>query len=275
MSAAVLGFACVAVSSHAASAATFTTQQIFLLGSPAVSATAINDKDTIAGAFVVPNSHSEYGFVLQPGNIWQIDGIPTALTNTGAVTGYSLTSDTGFVWQNGTLTADATLPLGSFLGTPLTPVLNRFNKLAYSTSNGGQYPVAYAGQPGKTHVQAGLSPYSAVVNSINDGGVIAGYELVYIQSQPREVVFVGKAGLFNLLLSPNGGNVTGGFVNNAGQVAFTDGSLGYVYSSHGTVTFTPPVSTSSLQVQAINKSGRVVGVYTDTTQSTHVQRAFL
>jgi hypothetical protein len=64
-------------------------------------------------------------------------------------------------------------------------------------------------------------------------------------------------------------------VNNAGQVAYTDNTSGYVYQAGTTASFSVPSPSFNVQVQAINNQGRVVGVYTDTSQNPAVKRVFL
>jgi probable HAF family extracellular repeat protein len=90
-----------------------------------------------------------------------------------------------------------------------------------------------------------------------------------------QAAFVGKHGFFNMLLSPNGQSVIGGFVNDAGNVAYTDGVAGYVYGAGATTSFSVPLPSYNVQIQAINNQGRVVGTYTDTSQNPAMQHIFL
>ena len=254
-----------------ANAATFHSQQILILGSPLVSATGINDAGTIVG---FSSSGQYFGFVLQGSSLSVLpNAFPSAINRKGAVTG-TTSSDTGFLWENGAFVQGVDFSLGSFNGQPLPPVLNQSDEIGYTYSN-GTMQTAFAGHSANLHALRGLSPQSAIVSSINKGGVIAGYERATIQGQPHEVAFVGKHGLFNMLLSPTAGDVTGGFVNDGGQVAFTDNVLGYVYSAGVTTSFSLPSPSYNLQIQAINNKGRVVGTYVDTSQNPAVQQVFL
>ena len=66
------------------------------------------------------------------------------------------------------------------------------------------------------------------------------------------------------------GFVSGGFINDAGQVAFADQYAAYVYSSGVKTTISLPAQQANISVQAINNRGRVVGTYVDTSQLQHV-----
>ncbi len=263
--------ACVLAFGAQASAASFHSQQILLLGSPLVSATAINDAGTIVG---ISSSGGYFGFVLQGSTLSVLsNAYPSAINRKGAVTGMT-SADTGFLWENGAFVQGVNFSLGSFSGQPIPPVLNERQEIAYTYSNGSTQ-TAYAGHSGQFHAIKGVSPQSAIVSSINKGGVIAGYERATIQGQPHNVAFVGKHGLFDMLLPPSNANVTGGFVNDSGQVAFTDGTQGYVYDAGTTTSFSVPAPSYNVQIQAINNKGRIVGTYTDTSQNPTVQHVFL
>jgi hypothetical protein len=263
--------ACVLACGAQANAASFHSQQILILGSALVGATGINDAGTIVG---ISSSGGYFGFVLQGSTLSVLSSAyPTAINRKGAVTGMTST-DTGFLWENGGFVQGVSFSLGSFNGQPLPPVLNQSAEIAYTYSN-GTTQTAYAGRSGRFRALKGLSPQSAIVSSINKDGVIAGYERAMIQGQSHEVAFVGKHGLFNMLLPPSNTNVTGGFVNDGGQVAFTDGTQGYVYDAGTTTSFSVPAPSYNVQIQAINNKGRIVGTYTDTSQNPPVQHIFL
>ena len=262
---------CVFACGLQAHAATFHSEQILIMGSPLVAASGINDAGTIIGA---TSNGQSVGFVLQGSTLSFIQsGFPSAINRRGVVTGVTNTG-TGFLWQNGAIVQAVSFPLGVFNGAHLTPVLNRHDELAFSSGTGNMQ-IANAGHAGHFHALKGLSPQSAIVSSINDSGAIAGYERATIQGQLREVVFVGQHGLFNMLVPQSGQNVIGGFVNDAGQVAYTDTNTGYVYRSGTTTSFSVPSPSFNVQVQAINNTGRVVGTYTDTSTNPAMQHVFL
>jgi hypothetical protein len=268
----VMGCAVGAYVWHPAQAATFRSQPILLLGSAQVIATGINDQGTIIGS--TQTSQNGYGFVLQGATLSTLpSAYPTAINQEGAVTGFSTSQGAGFLWENGAFVPNVNFQPGIFNGQRLGPVINRHGELAYSTSSGNTQ-LAFAGFPGHFHAQHKLSPDSAIVSSINDHGEIAGFEHATIQGQLREAVFAGKHGLFDLLLTPGNQNVEGGFVNNAGQVAFTDGVAGYLAANGAIVSFNVPSQGYNVQVQAINDKGRVVGVFVDGSQTPPVQRGF-
>ena len=254
-------------------AATFTSQPIVILGNAQVAALGINDAGAIAGEL----SYSPMtGFVAQGSSVSILQSaIPTAINANGDVTGFN-SQLSGFLWKAGAFVPGVIFPLGVFDNVHLSPVLNRADELAFSSSNGQAAPVAFRGSPTHHfHPVRGLSASGTFVNSINDRGVIAGTERVTLQGQPVQVVFFGKSGFFSTLLSPAGQQVSGGFLNDSGQVAYTDGAFGYVYSSGKAASFSLPGRASMVQVQAINDRGRVVGSYIDDSQNPPVQRGFL
>jgi hypothetical protein len=255
-----------------AAAVTFQTQQIAIDGSTQVDAEGIDDAGTIIGNVALGGMGASVGFVQQGSTLAFLNAArPTMITRNGLVTGFT-NDETGFLWRNGAFVQGVSFPLGNFNGAPLTPAINRRGQAAYSTASGQTLSV-HAGLPGHARLQTGLSD-TAIVLSITDDGTLSGYERVTIQGEPRQAVFVGRNGLFDTLLSPYQGNVTGGYSNNAGQVAFTDGTQGYVYAQGTTTSFAVPAPSYGVTVTAINNKGRVAGTYTDSSQTPPVQRVF-
>jgi len=258
----------------AAHAGTFSSQQILVLGSAAVSAQAINDRGTIVGAYQ-PTSTQQAGFILQGGAIYVLGGsVPAAVNRSGEVAGYG--NNGGFVWQNGSFLPGVSFSVSSVDGALPEVLLNNHGVIAYvEASQGAQY--VYAGTPQKPHVQKGLSTSHTVVTSINSHGVMAGFEVASVSGQPVPAVFVGKAGLYDVLV-PNFsgfGNSANAFVNDAGQVAFSDGQALYLFSNGAYTQVAMPASqVFGVQVMGYNNSGRAVGIYTNSSQTPALQTVF-
>jgi hypothetical protein len=260
-----------------AAAATLTAQQIIILGSTNVNATALNDAGAIAG--IQGSEGGSTGFVSQGSVLWVLPGAyPSSINHSGVVAGFMASGETGFVWKAGSYNQAVHFRLQP-QGTSLPDVLiDRAGEVAYTGYANPESPQVYAGAPAKPKLLKGLSPQFAMVTSMNDTGVIAGWERATVQGQQQQVAFVGRAGLFNLLLAPNENISSGGFVNDAGQVAFGGGSVAYSYTAGGQQPFTaiamPIADAENVQVQGINNAGRIVGVFTESSTGTTLQHVF-
>ncbi len=257
-------------------AAEFRMQQVAILGGTSVNATGINDAGAIIGTFMYGSQAQPEGFVQQGSSLWLLGtGQPTHINNAGAVVGYGYQTSAGFLWQNGTFAMNVNCPVGGSGNAVFGPIVSSNGKLVCTGSSGGT-PQVYAGQSAHIHKVRGLSKTLAVANSVNASGVMAGYEYATIQGQGEQVIFVGKGGLFDILPQISNDNFVGGFVNDAGEVAYSNSAQGFISGGeHGTINFAPPSPADGLSLSAMNNAGRVVGTYVDTSANPSVQHAFL
>jgi hypothetical protein len=242
-----------------AQATRFTSQPIAVLGSTAVDAEAINAAGVIVGTV---ETQGRTGFVLNGSALSLLpNAYPTSVNTAGAVTGF--TGNGGFLWQKGAFKPGVDFPL-AFEGNVLPrPLLNRRGELAYSTFVSNNL-LAYAGTPTKPQLQKHLSETYTLIDSISDDGTLAGVEYATLNGSQMLVVFSGKNGLFDMLITP-GNSPNSAFVNNAGLMAVGTASQGYTYDPvHSAFTAIPtPSGVYGVTIQALNNAGRAAGIYAD------------
>ena len=255
--------------------ARFVSQPILAFGVAAVDARAINNAGTIVGAVDFGSGGNPAGFVLQGSTETEISCgsyscYPTSISRDGTVAGFA--GSTGFVWKDGTVVTH-NLPLGKvFAPGPgaLPNILMSSSADVAFTDNTQSGSTSYAGRPSKPVMQRGLSAKFTTINGMNASGTVSGFEYGTIQGQLVPVIFFGKDGFFNMLVTPIQQQVSGGFINNAGQVAYASQYGAYIYANGVTASVTLPSGASQPTVQAINNRGRLVGTYLDTSQMQHV-----
>ena len=262
-----------------AGGARFFSEPVLAFGSAMVDARAINDAGAIAGAVTFGQNGGQggglTGFVLQGStesavNCGSSACYPTSISRDGTVAGFTGTG--GFVWKNGAVVA-SNLPLGTVFGSgpaALPNILLSTRGAVAFTDNTQSGSTSYAGRPGKQSVQKGLSDRFVTINGINARGVLSGWEYATIQGQLTPVIFFGKDGFFDMLFMPGQQQVSGGVINDAGQVAFSRQSGVYIYANGATTAVALPSGAAQPGVQAITNRGRLVGTYVDAGQMQHV-----
>ena len=279
---------------QAASNVHFSHKPIIIAGSANVAASAINDSGTIAGTYT--SGGTTQGFVLHGTSLVNLPpfceggvglfcvAFPTAINKTGTVAGYWLDGNVmGFVWQNGAYLAGTEMGMGSEpYPAPQTPVLNNHGEIAFNYDEGDNQGFPYAGPPtAPTEVQGFQSQDFNYINNLNNHGTFAGHGLLV---GAISEVFAGTSGNIKYFAVPGAEATFGGFINDFGELAGSyvttkitehgnpEAYHGFLHIGHTYTTFDMPGRVATeLDVQAINNTGRVVGVY---TRNDNVQRVF-
>lgn len=278
----------IATSPAAQAATTFSIHRIVLSGTTSVHATAVNGKGVIVGD--ESDASGEHGFILSGKTLTILPNVvpdcsatgavyPSAINENGEVAGGDLCAgaqSATFLYQNGNYVSTASVGMGA--GGSLFVGLNNSGKAVFNYYVGSGNYVPYSGFLPKTR-QIAPNGRGSVVLSVNGKGVPAGftYEGCY-GGIGGGCVFVGQGDHFTNLYPADAVTASGGFINNAGQVAgtyaisYTGPYSGFVYS-HGTYTiFKMPNRARTMSVFGINKFGRVIGVY---SSGDHRQHGFL
>jgi len=276
----LIAFILIAFASQAAVAAgPFKFARITIDHSKNVNATAINSDDTIVGAYADSQTGTAQGFIRSARKLTKLPppfqcgesnpAYPTAINARGTVTGYCVSepNEDGWVWQRHEYVSGDDFLAGQRGGGAVI-LENKSGEVAYTADYGHGWTEAFAGPPASPQPVQGLEQDVTVLSSMNDRGVIAGTTLPF---GAGEAIFVGTSGNIATFDPPGATSVSGGFVNNAGQVAgsYVDNSNvshGLIYKGGKFTYFELPKNATSVSVSAINNSGRVVGVYVDTAR---------
>jgi len=268
----------------------FAFKQISVNGSTNVYATAINNKGTIAGAYI--SGLNAYGFILHGGmatvlpapctqNLEQCVPIPTAINGTGTVAGYWITfgatATYGFTWQPGSaILANSFLMQSSECFPCQKPWLSERGIVAFSALGGGPpAPGTYVGPPSSLQSVPGLE--SATVQAVNRFSALSGIDTATIRGKTLAAVFTAHGSTIRRLVPPYAASVGSALINDADEVvgAYQDtaGLLhGFTHQSGKFTTFDMPLAAISITLNALNEKGRAVGWFID---STGVKRPFL
>jgi hypothetical protein len=268
------GIAVASLASAAAGAATFSSQQIAIMGSTAVAAQTVSDRGVIIGTYLPPQSQPS-GFILQGSSLYVLpSSYPTAINRAGEVVGFG--ENGGFLWQNGSFNPAVKFPINTNAETVPDVLINDRGEIAYTAgAETGQQ--IFAGPPTKPHAQKGLSANHAVVSSINNSGVLAGFEQAIVNGNVTPAFFIGKSGLYDILPleQPGVAGTPAAFVNDAGSAAFVENGNVVIYANGGMTTLpAPALKATNVTVTGFNNGGRVVGTYDDGTQMPAIQRIF-
>jgi hypothetical protein len=271
------------VASQAYAAGThFGFKQIIIAGSSNVQATALNNKSVIIGDYTDANGAS-HGFIQNGSSLTMLPqpysncnepsvAHPVALNAAGDVVGTSYCSDAnyGFLWHNDAYVKAGAVTMG-LGGLPAIGINNKGEEFYNDYVGSGIY-TAWAGMPG-AFMQIKPPGSFPFISSLNNQGVVAGS----FDPDPPEV-FTESNGVYAPILPPGALDSTGGFVNNNGLLAGLFQTQrgdysGFVFNAGRYFTFVIPSAPTQATIDAINNSGRVVGVYTDAVRN--MQRAFL
>jgi uncharacterized membrane protein len=266
----------------------FGFKQIIVAGSSNVQAFALNNKSAIAGLYT--DNTGGHGFILSgsaltvlPAALPDCNGgtvpIPKSINAAGDVVGLTYCGTTyGFLWHNGAYLQAGYVSLG-IGGAPVIGINNKGEEF-YDFYDGDGGFVPYAGMPGAFQqlTPPGAFPY---VSGLNNNGVLAGTS----SPQVNSAVFTDDHGIYTGLVPPGAMDSFSGAINDHGEVAGlyqsskTGAIGGFVYQAGAYTRFSIPrvdLYVGLYQVaavHAINKAGRVVGIYTDSARN--IQRAFL
>ena len=191
---------------------------------------------------------------------------PTGINNAGAVIGtYMAGAVYNFVWQNDRYVAFFGQSVDIPPGDLFPPFIATQDHLCFDQYDGHGNYSPYAGTPkSQSLLQAGGFP---LIASTNASGQVAGQSYTFVGSLQTVAVFAGTLTQTQPLLPPGALSSTGGWINDAGQVAGAYQSphamRGFVYTAGAYHTFGLPTAPIALTVQGIDRHGRVVGTYTD------------
>ncbi len=274
--------ALVCASAARADAQTYELRPFHVQGATSVAVAAVTDTGLAAGRYTSPAQPNGAGFVgnrgavqtmalLGPPNAtFPLEYIPspTGMNNRGTVVGTYLVGEQqwDFAWRDGAYIAYFSMSTDTQVSFP--PYIGTNNRLSYNTYIGDGNFRAYSGTPAaQSLVPANGFP---LVASINIHGEVAGQYDGFVGSIERQTVFTVatlRPGKPQTLLPPGAQSASGGWINDAGQVAgsFQDKAgvwHGFVFQAGSYTPFDLPVKPDTLTTQGIDQEGRVVGVYT-------------
>ncbi len=265
-----------------AGAAHFKFVAILIGAQPDVTATAISSRNVITGHYTGVNGPT--GFILDGTTETDLPAstqcgtlsaaYPSAINKAGDVVGgLSYPCNYAFLWSNGAYVPDGAFMLGAG-GT--RPTLNDAGGETYNAFNAQGIYTSYAG------TAANMLPVPSAGASMmlwgqNDKAVLGGAAYGKVGKKLQSALFFGHNGKYGYAGLKGAAVCAGGYINDAGQLAgacldtkgawhafrTTKGKYQHITLAH------PP---TELTVGAINASGRVVGIFTDS--ATGLQRAF-
>jgi hypothetical protein len=277
-------FAALPVSVHAAS---YGVNPITIGGASQVLVSAINNHSLMGGVYTDPTGN--HGFIMSGGAVTILPPFcqgfngtcipaPTQITPGGAVGGtYDLGQGYGgFIWKNGTYLTSS-VSLGSYNGVQPVFGVNDAGMVAFNYVVGDGIGYPYAG-PYTAPAQIPGLGFAASVTSLNQAGEVAGTYIPFVGNTEIPCVFIVSGGKLTRVLPKGAVSASGGFLNNNHQLAgsYVDAAgttRGFVYRVGKYTSFDLPKQASAIQVRAINRSGHVIGTYTDAARA--VQRIFV
>lgn len=261
----------------------FVIRPITINGNTDFNATSINAAGTIVGTLYDNAASTQTAVEISNGTATALRNpggsfgpfFPRVVDDAGDVLGYASNTGLGltdmFLLQAGNFNSAyqaALVEPSDASGVPPLPLGLATNlKVSFDTiySISGPIGTSYGRPPDYRSVPS-QNRYTQV-NSINKSGMVAG---TAFSLNGISAVYTGKGKTFTTITPPNAKSVIGGYINDANTVAgsYADNANtwhGFTYTGGTVTTFDMPEANNRVTVTGINRSGRVVGVYTDST----------